>query len=50
MCFVLGVNDFFQCIDGDDGKMLWSHSLSEEFGMINTYGGRTNLPIVQAGT
>ncbi len=44
--FALGVCDFFQCIDGSTGKTLWSHSLSEEFGMLNTYGGRTNFPIV----
>lgn len=44
--FALGVCDFFQCIDGKTGKTLWSHSLSEEYGMLNTYGGRTNFPII----
>jgi outer membrane protein assembly factor BamB len=43
---VLGVNDYFQCMDGETGEVKWSHSLSEEYGMINTYGGRTNRPIV----
>jgi outer membrane protein assembly factor BamB len=44
--YALGVCDYFQCIDGKTGKTLWSRSLSEEFGMLNTYGGRTNTPVV----
>ncbi len=44
--FVLGVNDYFQCMDGETGAVKWAHSLSEEYGMLNTYGGRTNRPIV----
>jgi len=44
--YVLGVCDFFRCIDGQTGQTVWSRSLSEEFGMINTYGGRTNVPVV----
>lgn len=44
--YALGVCDYFQCLDGQTGKTLWSRSLSEEFGMLNTYGGRTNTPIV----
>ena len=44
--FALGVCGVFQCIDGETGKTIWMHSMSEEYGMIHTYGGRTNLPIV----
>ncbi|NQV24940.1 MAG: PQQ-binding-like beta-propeller repeat protein [Rhodopirellula sp.] len=44
--FALGVCGYFQCIDGETGKTLWNHSLSEEFGLLSTYGGRTNFPIV----
>jgi outer membrane protein assembly factor BamB len=44
--FALGVCGVFQCLDGETGKTLWTHSMSEEYGMIHTYGGRTNLPIV----
>ncbi len=44
--YALGVCDYFQCIDGETGKTIWSRSLSEEFGMLSTYGGRTNTPIV----
>ncbi len=35
-----------QCLDGDTGKTIWSHSLSEEFGLLSTYGGRTNVPVI----
>ena len=44
--FALGVCGYFQCLDGETGKVLWSHSLSEEYGLLSTYGGRTNFPIV----
>ncbi|MBT4867951.1 MAG: PQQ-like beta-propeller repeat protein [Planctomycetaceae bacterium] len=44
--YALGVCDYFICIDGKTGKTKWSHSLSEEYGMLNTYGGRTNYPVV----
>lgn len=44
--FALGVCGYFQCIDGKTGKTKWSRSLSEEFGLLTTYGGRTNFPIV----
>lgn len=44
--YALGVGGFFQCIDGASGKTLWSHSMSEEYGLLSTYGGRTNFPII----
>ncbi len=44
--YALGLCDYFQGIDGATGKSLWTHSLSEEYGMISTYGGRTNMPLV----
>jgi len=44
--YAMGVCNFFQCLDGETGKTLWSHSLNEEFGMLNTYGGRTNIPVL----
>jgi outer membrane protein assembly factor BamB len=44
--YALGVCGLFQCIDGATGKTLWSRSLSEEFGLLSTYGGRTNVPVV----
>ncbi len=40
-----GVQGLFFCFD-KDGKILWSHSLTEEYGRISGYGGRVNSPIV----
>lgn len=44
--YAMGVCGLMQCIDGETGKTLWSHSLSEEFGLLSTYGGRTNVSVV----
>lgn len=44
--FALGVCGYFQCLDAKTGKIIWDHSLSEEYGLLSTYGGRTNFPIV----
>ena len=44
--YVLGLGCVFQCLDGKTGKVIWEHSLSEEYGMLSTYGGRTNFPVV----
>jgi outer membrane protein assembly factor BamB len=44
--YALGVNGLFQCLDGESGKTLWSIPLHERFGLVSTYGGRTNYPIV----
>jgi len=44
--FALGVCGYFQCINGETGETIWSHSMSEEYGMLTTYGGRTNFPVV----
>ncbi len=40
-----GIQGLFFCYD-KDGKVLWSHSLTEEYGRISGYGGRINSPIV----
>ncbi|MFN7732380.1 MAG: PQQ-binding-like beta-propeller repeat protein, partial [Pirellula sp.] len=44
--FVLGLGCTFQCLDGKTGKTVWEHSMLEEYGMLSTYGGRTNFPTV----
>ncbi len=44
--YAMGACNYFQCLDGEKGNTLWKHSLNEEVGMLNTYGGRTNFPIV----
>ena len=44
--FWFGLGCEFKCIDGETGKTIWGHVLSEEYGMLSTYGGRTNFPVV----
>ena len=44
--YCLGVCDYFVCIDGETGKTKWGIPLHEQFGMLSTYGGRTNFPVV----
>ena len=44
--YAQGVCGVFLCIDGETGKTLWSRSMHEEFGLLSTYGGRTNTPVV----
>jgi len=44
--YAMGVCGYLQCLDGETGKTVWSHSLSEEFGLLSTYGGRTNVPVI----
>ncbi|MDA0659031.1 MAG: PQQ-like beta-propeller repeat protein [Planctomycetota bacterium] len=44
--YSLGLGCLFQCLNAKTGQQVWSHSMSEEYGMLSTYGGRTNLPIV----
>jgi outer membrane protein assembly factor BamB len=40
-----GVQGLFFCFDRD-GKVVWSRSLTEEYGRITGYGGRVTSPIV----
>lgn len=40
-----GTQGFLICFD-PKGKVVWSHSLNEEFGRISGYGGRIVSPIV----
>ena len=44
--FALGLGCYFQCLDAETGAVRWAHSMSEEYGMLSTYGGRTNFPVV----
>lgn len=44
--YVLGLGCVFQCLDAKTGMIMWEHSMSEEYGMLSTYGGRTNFPVV----
>ena len=40
-----GTQGMLYCFD-KDGKVVWSHSLSEEYGRISGYGGRLCSPII----
>ena len=44
--YAQGVCGYFACLDGATGKPVWTRSLSEEFGLLTTYGGRTNVPVI----
>lgn len=44
--YAQGVCGYFCCLEGDSGKLVWDHSMHEEYGNITTYGGRTNSPII----
>lgn len=44
--YVLGVCDYFACINGETGETVWSTPLHEQYGMLSTYGGRTNFPVI----
>jgi hypothetical protein len=44
--YALGANGLFQCIDSEKGEVVWSIPMHERFGLLTTYGGRTNFPVV----
>ena len=44
--YALGVCGRFTCLEAKQGKVRWSIPMSERFGLLTTYGGRTNFPIV----
>jgi outer membrane protein assembly factor BamB len=41
-----GVQGMLFCFDGKTGKVLWQHSMTEEYGRITGYGGRVTSPII----
>ncbi|MEM9659512.1 MAG: PQQ-binding-like beta-propeller repeat protein, partial [Planctomycetota bacterium] len=44
--YALGVCGYFCCLEGESGDVVWSRTLHQEFGLITTHGGRTNVPVV----
>jgi len=44
--YALGVCGIFQCFDGATGEVLWAVPMHERFGLLSTYGGRTNFPVI----
>jgi outer membrane protein assembly factor BamB len=41
-----GTQGLFICLDGKTGKVVWQHSLGEEYGRVTGYGGRITSPVV----
>lgn len=48
--YAQGVCGYFCCLEGETGKVVWQRSLHEELGLLSTYGGRTNFPLVYKDT
>ena len=46
LVFAQGVCGYFCCLNAATGTMQWEKSLAEEYGFLNTYGGRTNFPLI----
>ena len=44
--YALGVCGYFQCLNGETGEQVWGLPLHERFGLLSTYGGRTNVPVI----
>jgi len=44
--YVQGVGGLFFCFDSQNGRIVWSRNLIEEFGFMEGYGGRTQTPTV----
>lgn len=44
--YALGAAGLFECYEGDTGKIVWSIPLHEQLGLVSTYGGRTNYPVI----
>lgn len=48
--YAQGVSGYFCCLDAESGEVVWERSLHEEFGLLSTYGGRTNVPVLYDDT
>src|SRR5258705_13509832 len=44
--YAFGAQCNLLCFEGKDGKVAWERQLTEEFGVISTFGGRTASPVV----
>ena len=44
--YALGAQCNLICFEGDSGKVAWQRQMTEEFGMISTFGGRTPSPAI----
>lgn len=41
-----GVQGMFMCYEGATGRIVWTRSLTEEYGRVSGYGGRTTTPTI----
>lgn len=41
-----GTQGLFMCLNGETGKVVWQHSMGEQYGRVSGYGGRITSPIV----
>ena len=44
--YAMGTQCTLVCCDAKTGKLIWSHQMTEEYGMISTFGGRTASPTI----
>jgi len=44
--YALGAQNMLMCLDADTGKEVWKRQMSEEFGLITTFGGRAPTPAI----
>src|SRR5947208_742199 len=44
--YALGAQFTFLCLDANDGNVIWKRQMTEEFGLISTFGGRTPSPAI----
>ncbi len=44
--YALGAQNVLICCDGNTGKQIWRHQMTEEYGVISTFGGRTPSPAI----
>lgn len=42
----MGSQATLECVDGDSGTVIWDRQMTEEFGTISTFGGRTPAPTI----
>jgi outer membrane protein assembly factor BamB len=42
--YAMGTQATLVCCDAKTGKLIWQHQMTEEFGLISTFGGRTSSP------
>ena len=42
----MGTQCMLTCMDGTSGAVVWQRQMTEEFGLISTFGGRTSSPAI----